>query len=333
MDSSIVSRPLVPSKAQPVGCAIVFAADPAYAAPLATALLSLAESNSNAWPLDVHVIHEGIDEIIKARICRSLPKGSANITWHAINTASFAGSLFTRPGVSKMTFARIVLPQVLPSTCRRALYLDGDILVLASLEKLWNLDLGGAVVGAVPDYCLDHAVRHGLGPKEGPAVTRYFNAGVILIDIDEWRRERVTEKALRYLEHFPEAEYSDQDALNFACDGKWKIMNQSWNFQFDPSQDLAAERRSRNIAIAHFVTFAKPWRSGSLSPNVAFYEAFRSRTLFRLTPRQRAQSCAKRVASRLLARSDLLRTVWRYARSKGEALSRRITARVRTKNV
>ncbi|ANL44411.1 UNVERIFIED_ORG: lipopolysaccharide biosynthesis glycosyltransferase [Rhizobium esperanzae] len=310
----------IPTAAAPAGTKqrlgpIVFAVDAAYAVPLATALRSVAENNQSVWPLDIHVIHEGIGEETKRLILESLPANSAIIQWHPIATLSFASGFSTRPGVSKMTFARILLPQFLPQTCDRALYLDGDILVLTSLEQLWNTDLGEAVIGAVPDYWLDNPAGNGPGARGGALVKRYFNAGILLIDLAKWRNERISERSLDYLDRFPTTEYSDQDALNVACDGKWKILDRAWNFQFEPRQAIAGIALEQKAAIVHFVTNVKPWKSGSLSPNVAFYDAFRSRTRFALTPWGRVRSGLRRAGSRLLARSALLRAAWSYTKS------------------
>ncbi|WP_246091724.1 glycosyltransferase family 8 protein [Aliirhizobium smilacinae] len=301
---------------------IVFAADAAFAAPLATALRSLAESNMQAWPLDIHVLSEGMDEATKQRIAGSMPENSAAIKWHSIETLSFASQFATRPGVSKMTFARLLLPRFLPATCDRALYLDADVLVLDTLEPLWDLNLDGAVIAAVPDYCLDRAAaKSSPAPETSLSVERYFNAGMIFLDFEKWRSERISERALEYLDHFPTTEYADQDALNFVCDGRWKELQQTWNFQFDPSQVIARTLREQNLKIVHFVTNVKPWRSGSLSPNVGFYDAFRSRTRFALTHRERLSSALKRVCSRLVARSALLTSMKSRVRSIGQRRS------------
>lgn len=287
---------------------IVFAADAAFAVPLATALRSLAESNMQAWPLDIHVINEGMVDATKQRIFNSLPENSATMTWHSIDTFSFASRFSTRPGISRMTFARLLLPRFLPTNCKSALYLDADIIVLDALEPLWRLDLDGAIMAAVPDYCLDRlAAGNGSGVKTSLPVDRYFNAGMIFLDLEKWRSERVSERALEYLDHFPATEYADQDALNFVCDRRWKELQQCWNFQFDPSQAIAPIMREQNLRIVHFVTNVKPWKIGSLSPNVGFYDAYRSRTRFALTLRERLFSGSKRLLSRLFARSALLR--------------------------
>lgn len=298
---------------------IVFAADAAFAAPLATALRSLAESNIQAWPLDIHVINEGMNEATKQRIVNSLPEDCAAITWHSIETFRFASQFSTRPGISRMTFARLLLPRFLPTTCTRALYLDADIIVLDTLEQLWNLDLDGAIIAAVPDYCLDSvAARNNPGLKTSLPIDRYFNAGMIFLDLEKWRSEKISERALEYLDRVPTAEYADQDALNFVCAGRWKELQPAWNFQFDPFHSIAVTVREHNLKVVHFVTNVKPWRSGSLSPNVGFYDAYRSRTRFALSHRERLSSALKRIFSRLLVRSALLRRVRSWVASVGQ---------------
>ncbi len=297
---------------------IVFAADAAFAAPLATALRSVAESNRQAWPLDIHVINEGMDEAIKQRIAGSLPANSAAMTWHSIDTLSFASRFSTRPGISKMTFARLLLPRFLPATCNRALYLDADILVLDTLEPLWNLDLDGAIIAAVPDYWLDRVATKS---SRALKIERYFNAGMIFLNLEKWRSERISERALEYLDQFPTTEYADQDALNFVCDGRWKELQQAWNFQFEPSQAIAPIARKHNLKIVHFATGVKPWKPGSLSPNVGFYDAYRARTRFALTHRERSSSALKRICSRLLVRSVLLRRMKSWVKSIGDGRS------------
>ncbi len=111
------------------------------------------------------------------------------------------------------------------------MYLDADILVLDDLESLWETDLEGAVVGAVLDG-LDPKLKHGdPGFEEVPRVQDYFNSGVLLIDLGRWREERISERALELLINHPQSLFSDQDALNIVCDGRWKKLDPRWNFQ------------------------------------------------------------------------------------------------------
>jgi lipopolysaccharide biosynthesis glycosyltransferase len=256
----------------------VFACDAAYAMPLATTLRSLTESNLGGWPLEISVLADGLSDSVRQRICDSLPELSARITWFSTDSRQYA-ELHTSAYISKVTFARLQIPSTL-ADATRALYLDADTLVLNDLGPLWQTNLGGAYLGAVVDS-LDSRVK-GADPRVAgvPRVRDYFNAGVLLIDLDRWRRDRVSERAVEYLFRFPNTPFADQDALNVACDGCWKQLDPHWNFQDPGTTRIDALPPDRRPAIVHFITVDKPWDAASLHVNAAFYDAYRARTRF-----------------------------------------------------
>lgn len=291
---------------------IALAADAAYAMPLATTLRSIAESNRAAWPVEVHVIHEGIGVKTKRKILQSLPAGSVTIAWHVVDLSSFAGAYSSLPHISKMTYARLILPRLLPHMTGRMLYFDSDILVIGALDRLCHIDLRGAAVGAVIDP-IDDGIRNDMPEVERvPRVARYFNAGILLIDLDRWRSDRIPQRMLQYLDQFPNSPFSDQDALNVACDGNWKELESEWNFQCKPKQDIrtCVPRPS----IVHFVSTLKPWKPRSASVNASYYNAIRARTCFARTPWEWVSDETQRIGHRLLGRSALVRTSWTRAK-------------------
>lgn len=293
----------------------MLACDGRYAMPLATALASLVAANSNAWPLEVHVLTDGFSKGKRQRVVESLPKGSASIRWIAMDLKRFK-AFSTLHHISAMTFARLVIPDLFPETVSTVLYLDADILVLGNLAPLWKIELAEAVVGAVADAGLDGAhLPSDAGSSRPLRVRRYFNAGVLLINLSRWRRERITERALSYLVQHSNTPFADQDALNVACDKLWKDLGQDWNFQGHLTTDLAKIDPVRTPRIVHFVTAAKPWNVCAKSRNAAFYDGFRSRTLFARTQRGKLWEGAQlgwEYSKRLLKRSATLRAAWSY---------------------
>jgi lipopolysaccharide biosynthesis glycosyltransferase len=279
-------------------CPFVFACDAGYAMQLATTLRSIAETNQ--WPLEVYVLSDGLSEDTKKKVVDSLPKGSALIRWLSVDLTAFAG-FSTLRHISTATYARLLIASMLPDRVHRALYLDADILVLDDLAPIWELDLEGSVLGAVLDQRLSKHIKTSNASLTGlPHVRDYFNAGVILIDLARWRAERISEKALEYLKIYPHSLYSDQDALNVACDGLWKQLDPRWNYyQIDlkkPLSDLSAAQRP---GIVHFHGCLKPWDARSLNPNAGFYDSFRTRTLFACTEVERLKHVPLVIWSRL----------------------------------
>ena len=245
--------------------------------PLATALRSIAESNARHWPIDVVVLHDGMSDGARRRVAESLPHGACHIDWKRVELGDFA-PFGVLGHISRMTYARLLLPTLLPPDVPRALYLDVDILVLKDLNALRQVDLHGAVVGAVSDLWVRGDAEG--GSSNVPRVGAYFNAGVLLIDLARWRAERVSERALDYLRRHPSTPYSDQDALNVACDGRWTPIEPRWNFQGHLHVRIDRLPAAQRPAIVHFITRWKPWLPSSASHNAALYRSFRNQTAY-----------------------------------------------------
>jgi len=278
---------------RPMACPIVLACDEAYAMPLAVTLRSAVESNRSNWPLEFHVLADGISEATRTRVLDSLPESSATIRWVTVDLNLF-GEFSTQAHISKATYARLLIPRVFPETVSRILFLDTDILVLGDLASLWNTDMEDAVLGAVVDGMDAHLQRGAPGLEAMPRVREYFNAGVLLIDLDRWRAERISDKALEYLKQHSQSPFSDQDALNVACDKRWKKLDSLWNLQNHHEKNLAALTSDQRPRIVHFVTNSKPWLPKCRSINAGFYDSFRSRTCFARDPFEKMKDALRR---------------------------------------
>src|SRR4051794_36806147 len=124
---------------------------------------------------------------------------------------------FPTPGKLTLdTYLRFWADELLPGRTR-AIYLDPDTIVTGAIEELWETDLCGNVLGAVP---IPNSVRprmHGM-----PAASKFFNAGVLLFDLDAWRERNCRDRCLDYLRLHPErALDGDQDILNLVLIGEW----------------------------------------------------------------------------------------------------------------
>ncbi|MFZ0825998.1 MAG: glycosyltransferase family 8 protein [Verrucomicrobiia bacterium] len=267
---------------------LVLAADEAYAMPLATTLQSIVEANRSSWPVEVHVLSTGFSKSTRAKVCASLPAGAASVCWDSVDLAAYKGFM-TQSHISMMTYTRFLIAEVLPEGVSRTLYLDSDLLVLDDLAAVWETELDGAVLGAVVDEMEDGRKRGDLRFEGVPRVREYFNAGVLLIDLKRWREERISEKAMAYLSRNPRSPFSDQDALNVACDGLWKKLDRRWNFQSHHSTPISEMRPKDRPGIVHFVTNSKPWLPEARSVNAGFYNNYRSRTCFARTPVEQAR--------------------------------------------
>jgi lipopolysaccharide biosynthesis glycosyltransferase len=170
---------------------------------------------------------------------------------------------------SSTVYAPIFLGSLLPDSCERVIWLDADTITRRSLVDLWNLDLGSSMVGAVGDDYV-HVVSDPWGVAHWRELgldvnARYFNSGVMLIDLSAWRGYGVEDRALDYLESYGDSVVQhDQDALNVICAGLWSELDVRWNVT---NYWRLASRRVGSCAdiletayIRHFAGPLKPGR-------------------------------------------------------------------------
>jgi lipopolysaccharide biosynthesis glycosyltransferase len=180
--------------------------------------------------------------------------------------------------VNASTWVRLHVTR-LCSEFRRLLYLDADTVCLQSLQPLLAADLRSHIVGAVQDVfhptlgtpiCLPGVTFSGTVRKRP-----YFNAGVMLIDVDAWRAEDLTDRLANFVKRHPTSlRFWDQDALNGVLLGDWLDLGATWNvppisdilmsLSFDYFGASRLGRRDfahleRTAAIVHYVTDLKPW--------------------------------------------------------------------------
>jgi len=275
---------------------IVLVCDEDYAMPLATTLRSLVEANRSGQSLETFVLCSKFGLRMKEKVVNSLPPGSAQVQWLNVELDWF-GDFSTLPHISKITFARLLLPYCFPKSVSRLLYLDADILVLGDLSALWETDLEGNAFGAVVDsHSCINAKRLGLTTdiKESARVTaEYFNAGVLLVDLQKWQQEQVSERAMNYLIANPRSLLADQDALNIGCEGRWKRLDSRWNCLHHPADGFYKMRSEQRPSIIHYAGRGKPWLAASLSVDEVFYDSFRNRTQFARTAEERSRDLAE----------------------------------------
>lgn len=243
---------------------MLVATDANYAPHLAVMLNSLFTANRDSEQIVVHAIVDADDRrkalvrdacALHGRVCRLLP---------VPERAARFGKTRIHGANSPSPYYRISASELLPAELRRVLYLDADMIVRKSLEPLWRLDLEGAPLGASDCNSTAKDAKF-MAEYNG----RYFNSGVMLIDLDVWRARDIPEQASAFAAAHPERiRWWDQCVLNNVCPD-WKWVDITWNFtrQLGPKHAPligVSEAHFRAVAadpaIIHFVGPVKPWR-------------------------------------------------------------------------
>jgi len=106
---------------------------------------------------------------------------------------------------------------------------------------------------------------------------KYFNAGVMLIDLARWRAARVADSALNYLRaHWKSVAFWDQEGLNVALAGQWMELAPRWNRNVSVPGDRALG--AVDGSILHFAGRLKPWLYKIRDPEFSLYLSYLDRT-------------------------------------------------------
>lgn len=164
-------------------------------------------------------------------------------------------------GNSLMAYARLALPWMLSTEIKRLLYFDSDIVFLREWSALWNVDLGKSLVAAAVCPVVQTLQRENLPLNELglPPDAPYLQSGIMVMDLDRWRDQQISEHAVKYLTRFPSnARYWDQSALNAVLLGQWLEIAEEWNMAAFRYRELTSGQKG-SVGVIHYTGPQKPW--------------------------------------------------------------------------
>ena len=127
------------------------------------------------------------------------------------------------------TFYRLLIKRALGNG--KAIYLDADIIVNLDIAELWRHDLKNFSLAAVPelDATLEQMITNKFLLREGLVhVENYFNAGVILFNLNEID-DNFFRDGIQFLSEHSACESFDQDILNTFFSEKYLKLDQKFD--------------------------------------------------------------------------------------------------------
>jgi lipopolysaccharide biosynthesis glycosyltransferase len=268
---------------------VLFCCNPGYYQHLAVALASLLQNNQRR-PLDVTVVVSARDVEAERKLLSVLPAHpDAKVTIRQFGLEKFH-ALHTSGHITTETYLRILALDTLPPDCGKIIYLDCDLVVVSALDDLWEIDLSGYALAAVPDpYADDRPKALGM-----PDSASYVNAGVLLINVKHWREQDLAVRVIAYAEQLgSRLHYHDQDAMNAVLHEQILTLPFRWNCQarmFRASSSFTGPNRTAiraatdDPAIIHYTTAQKPWMFTAFMPKRALYRYYLAMTAWRDAP-------------------------------------------------
>ena len=212
----------------------------------------------------MYVLNTNIDSASWNKLLGLAKRYGQNLIDLKISECELEG-LVTTHHLTLATYYRLFIPEKL--NFDKALYLDVDIVVNGSIKDLYNTDVSDSYLAGVvcPGF-------HRHKELEMAEDAKYFNAGVMVINLRRWRQEKLKDRVIEIARRKPEAMvFSDQCGINAIVNGKWKEVHPKYNLQgafveqdisnltglFAPNDLTDA---ISHPVIIHYTGAAKPWQ-------------------------------------------------------------------------
>lgn len=250
---------------------IFFAVDDVYIPFLAVALQSLIENSSANNYYSIKILYTNITEENQEKISK-YERENVDIEFVDLNyyINKVKNKLYTRDYYSKTTYFRLFIPDLYPQY-DKVLYLDSDIVILSDIADLYNIDMGDNLVAAAPDDVIQtiEVFQEYAELVVGVAsYKRYFNAGVLLMNLDALRKFKFQEKFLYLLSTVKFSVAQDQDYLNRLCKGRAKLIENTWDRMPIGGDTVKRE----DLHLIHYNLAFKPWHFEDILYKEYFWE-------------------------------------------------------------
>lgn len=241
---------------------IAFCVDNHYFRSMGATIASIIENNPGVH-FTFHVFVFSVSDEHRDRLQQLDRQANVRTQIHIIDPAIF--DKFTHfiefSYYSLSIFSRLIIPSELQGVTDKVLYLDADILCVGKINELIEMDISADIALVVPDAeettrrrCAALQLKH----------PRYFNGGVIFINVENWISNNITEESMQALLKFgKKLRFNDQDALNIVLNGRARFIAPKWNYIYDLIHDLDSNitqmRAVDDAVFIHFAGAVKPW--------------------------------------------------------------------------
>lgn len=250
---------------------VFYAIDDNYIPFLHVSMLSLKAHVSKNNDYKVHILCSDIKEEHKKHILE-LAEDEFEIVFNDVSEKidAFSGDLKLRDYYTFTTYYRIFIAGMFPEY-NKAVYLDSDTAVLCDIAELFDVDLGDNLIAGIPDGAVSVVPPFQVYTKMALGIdsTRYFNAGIIVMNLKKFREENFYKQFNDLLSKYKFRVAQDQDYLNVLCKDRVVYLSDKWNVM--PIR-VGTVKKVENPKIIHYNLTSKPWHYDNLAYEEYFWE-------------------------------------------------------------
>ena len=263
---------------KPEAVTVILSGNDYYSPYIAVMLESILENSNYKRKYDIYILTRDISEENKNRI-HAIVKNKDNFSLSFVDVFHFVRekSFFVDQHISVETYYRLYILDLFKSTSK-VLYLDSDMVVNEDIAYLYDTNIEGCYLAAVKDIDIagsrkkDKAISEYISEEVGCKKDgSYFQAGVILFNLDFIRKKYKTEDLVK-LALQKEWHYWDQDVLNYAFKEKVYYIPQSWNVLMNWKNETS-DSRLNSIRCAPYVLYSE-YMEARKDPKIVHYAGY-----------------------------------------------------------
>lgn len=234
---------------------VSYCADDKYCIPFGISVCSLLENNKNLNVI-IHLFTQSLSEKNKFELHKLIANydNVEFIIYYISNDFNINPENTINYPISASL--RIIIPEILKNKCDCVLYLDSDTLITDSLIKLTELNIDKTVSVVIDSHVNERINAINLDSD------RYFNSGVLFINIKKWCDNQISIKTFNLLSN-NRYRFPDQDALNIVLSKQCLYLPIYYNFlgiNDDPSY-LPEKFDIDNVIVYHYAGQKRPWNN------------------------------------------------------------------------
>lgn len=236
---------------------IFYACDDAFVKYTIVSLYSMIQNASKDYNYLIYILHTEISDEMKQKVYK-LANDNFEIKFVDVTNylKSISEKLPLRDYYSKTTYYRLFIAEMF-TEYTKAIYIDSDTIVQGDISELYFIDIKDAYVGACHEQAMIQVDEFGTYVEKVVGVSRYnfFNAGLLVINCEQFRLHFVLDKFIDYLHYYTFVVTQDEDYLNLICKDHVYWIDQRWNTEVYCDISYPIEQAN----LLHYIMTSKPW--------------------------------------------------------------------------
>lgn len=274
---------------------VLYQSDDKYAVFMGVSICSLLENNKSSENIHIYVIDDFISLENKEKLSSMIHAYGRNVTFlsgEKVSEREDIATAFSYTGMRKNThsYLKMFIDELAPELSGRIVYIDCDTAVTGDLQNLMSMDMHNKTIGMVMDS-LATKCKRAIGIPESD---RYYNSGVILIDLARWKQRECSKRIFLHIKNIRTYGTVDQDVLNVELKNEIFTLPIEYNLQpihLDYPYEMYSsvyrhkdpyyhreeiEKAVKSPKIVHYLRYLGegPWHEGNSHPCTKYFDHY-----------------------------------------------------------